>query len=642
MMLRSAVLFVAVVLGLIVSSTHVSAQCVDQPREVALDKENSVALRSYLCSTGTDAGAAQFRVEYYRLSEGVVSLLLANSSSIKLRKTLGPAKIMPNEVSQTYADLIKQFGVVTDVPNNDFRTGDLTFTVTPADQASSRPDSAADSNNDRDNKDKTGLKKLRTLIGLWGPSSDDYPAIAEIAALRQKTISSSLSYYYSFIGHAKDLDQAYSQRSDGCEKKDLTCKLSDDIFDIKIWRPFTIGDIDNFSANAKAYNAQLLKAQKNKTDDKAYFFKPDDPASNYDRLVKFISGGELPNDFLFLVGRYQPGDGCELPGLARWKFEIVKRNVKIDAVFVENLSKQPLAIGRLFGERNANVNLRVADPAFALPASGVALDGTSGTIAPGQTAIILTRIVFLLPADRLTDFRKYRESMDALHTAFGSDGFAGNVSAYQAPDPKDYTYGPTLTVTGATVNSKRVDFAARPVSNFLELTASQEGASCPYLLSWDDGDHEWISHGKILQQGQGKANAYTQTVMFPGLRTHFRIEEREPELARLQSAKLVVELRDGSIRTFSPVQPAALGGDDVISLMWGEATDIAFAVPDTVNAQEVQQSRLQITGYYERYSDRLAEQRPLVATPLPFSVNSIERPAAASPQSPRASTAPPD
>jgi hypothetical protein len=611
---------------------------VDQPREVALGKDNSVALRSYLCNTGTGAGAAQFRVEYYRLSDGAVSLLLANNSTIKLRKTLGPVKIMPNEVSQTYADLVRQFGVTEDVPNNDFRSGDLLFTVTSADQAGSRPEDAVDNASDQGDKDKAkdkaGLKKLRTLIGLWGPSAgDDYPAIAEITALREKTISNNLSYYYSFLNDAKE----FSQHSDGCDKQDLTCKFGDGIFEIRIWRPFTAGDANNFNANAKAYNAQYLKIQKNKTDPKVGLIDPDGSASNYDRLAKFISGGELPNDFMFLLGRYQASLSCEVPGLAGWTFNIVRRDVKIDAVFVENLSKQPLTIGQLFGDRNSGVNLRVAEPAFALPASAVALDNTSGTIAPGQTAILLTRIVFLLPADRLTEFRKSRESMDALHAAFGSDGFAGNTSAYQVPNPKDYTYGPTLTVTGASVNSKRIDFAARPVSNFLELTASQEGASCPYLLSWDDGDREWISHGKILQQGQGKADAYTETVTFPGLRTRFRIEEREPELAHLQSAKLAVELRDGSARTFSPVQPAAFSSDDEIRLMWGEASDIAFAVPNTVNAADVRQSRLQVTGYYERYSNRLAERPPAAATPLPFKVNAIERPPAAPA---RASTAP--
>lgn len=73
----------------------------------------------------------------------------------------------------------------------------------------------------------------------------------------------------------------------------------------------------------------------------------------------------------------------------------------------------------------------------------------------------------------------------------------------------------------------------------------------------------------------------------------------------------------------------------------GEASDIAFAVPNTVNAQDVQQSRLQVTGYYERYSNLLAErQPPAVATPLPFKVNSIERPPAMRPS--RTSTAPAD
>jgi hypothetical protein len=627
---RSAILFAAAALALALSPTPLSAQCVDQPRTVTLAPKNEVALKSYLCT----ADAAQFRVEYYRLSDGAVSLLLANGSSVKLKKTLGSAKIMPNEVSQTYADLVKQFGVTADVPQNNFGSGDLTLTVAPADQAASSPDGTANDDTDKAAKqDKTGLKKLRTLIGLWGPPvGDNYPAITEITALQAKTIPSNLSYYYAFAGTAKDLA---ANGSDDCDKADITCKkFGDNVYEMTFWRPLAAGDIENFSANAKAYNAQLLKVRKNQTNIKIDMIGPDDPFSNYDRLEKFISGGALPDDFSFLLGTYQAGPACgdadadDLPGLAGWKFDTARRDVKIDAVFVENLSKQPLAIGPLFGQRNASANLRAAEPASALPVDAAALDGTSGTIAPGQTAIILTRIVFLLPADRLAGFRKDRESMAALR-ALGPDGFTGNASAYQAPpDPKDYTYGPTLTVTGASVNSKRIDFAARPVANFLELTASQEGASCPYLLSWDDSDHEWISDGKILQRGQGRANAYTDTVTFPDLRTRFRIEEREPELAHLQSVKLVVEFGDGSTQTFSPAQPAAVSGDGEISLMWGEAADISFAVPNTVNAKDVRQSRLQVSGYYERYSSLLAEQQQSPrATPLPLRVNSTQTPA---------------
>jgi hypothetical protein len=172
--------------------------------------------------------------------------------------------------------------------------------------------------------------------------------------------------------------------------------------------------------------------------------------------------------------------------------------------------------------------------------------------------------------------------------------FSGNVTAYRSPDPKDYTYGPVLTVTGARVNSTRVDFVERPLANFIEMSLSGEAGSCPYLLSWDETDHEWISHGKVLHKGLGKDNAYTEMVTFPSLRTHFRIEEREPELAHLQSAALFLELRDGTTQTLSPA------------------------------------TRLQVTGYYERYTNLLSEQaRSMRATPVPMRANAVALPATA-------------
>jgi len=242
--------------------------------------------------------------------------------------------------------------------------------------------------------------------------------------------------------------------------------------------------MDSFSTNAKAYKTQLLKVDKTESDATSYSIGPDNPNSNYDRLVKFVSGGEFQNDFLLLLGKYQLYPSCggmddgDLPGLAGWSFVRVRRNVKVEAVLVHNLSAKRLVIGQFFGERDAVTNLRVAAPAFELPANSGPLEGTSDSIAPGQTAIILTRILFLLPSDQLSDFRKYRESMDALHNAFGSGDFAGNISAYKAPDPKDYAFGPALSLTGALVNSTRVEFSARRVPNFLEMTVSQEGASC--------------------------------------------------------------------------------------------------------------------------------------------------------------------
>lgn len=604
-------LFVAFAALLICATTPLYAGCVDQPRSVTLAEDNVAPLKGYLCSIGSGADAAQLRVEYYRLNDTVVSLLLTNGSSIKLRQTLGSVKIIGNDVSKTYADLVKRFGVTRDVPKTQGETATF-LAARAADYKAPTPDGPEKPSGE----DTIGPKKLRTLIGLADPVGGDYPAIAEITALRQKTIPNNLNFYYQSTA----ID---------CDQGEITCrKFGDGNVTMAPWRYMTADDDKNFNANAKAYNAQLLKVRKDKSEAKSEFFQTNSMAD--DALEKFIANGAMPQDFSILEGRFQPvgcGVDSDLPGLAGWSFSRVVRVVRIDAVLLQNLSKNPLEIGGLFGESNGDGSLRIAQPLLAMPAHPVALDGISGTIPAGQAAIILTRIVFTFPPDQLAEFRKYRESMEAIHGAVGAMGFSGNVSAYQAPDPQDYTFGPTLAVTGATANSTRVDFTSQPVANFLELTSSNEAGSCPYLLSWDDTDREWITHGKVLHKGQNKDHAYTETVTFPDLRTRFRIEEREPELAHVQSLRLAIELRDGSTQTFSPMQPPmAAPGDPELTLFWGETADFSFAVPDTVSAADVVQTRLQVTGYYERYSNLLAQQESnaAAATPLPVRVNSAE------------------
>jgi hypothetical protein len=100
---------------------------------------------------------------------------------------------------------------------------------------------------------------------------------------------------------------------------------------------------------------------------------------------------------------------------------------------------------------------------------------------------------------------------------------------------RSYIFGPDISVTGIVLNGSRVQIARRS-ANFIDITLSVEGSSCPYLLSWDTEIGEWIDHGKVLHKGQGKSKEYTETTKLPGLWTSFRIEEREPEIAYIDHA----------------------------------------------------------------------------------------------------------
>jgi hypothetical protein len=603
---RSVLLLAAAILVAVLCPTELLAQCVDQPRKVALDKKNVVPLKSYLCTVGTGADAAQFRVEYFRLSDFAVSLMLADAPSVKLQATLGATKLLANDVSRTYADLVKRFGVTGEV-TADSERGTPRFNLHPPTGAAAADDDAA-----ADDADKVRVKKLKTLLGFRSDMAIPYPANDEIASLRKKSIPANLNYYYSIY------EPLENDEAGACDNGDITC-IQDgrNTLTMKFWRPVTVADIDGFAANAKAYNAQLQQIRKDKAGAKYDYVSADNIGEL--KLAKFMADGSLPDDFLLMTSFYSTatcGDSPDLPGVAGWSFDIEPRTVTVDAVRIQNVSRRPISLAGLYGDKQTDASLRLAPSQRSPPDSPALIDTATTTLAPGQSVLALTDITFSAGPLTRGEFDAFREKMEAKRR-FGAGGFSGNVGAYRAADLKDYTYGPVLTVTGAQVNSTRVDFVERPLANFIEMSLSGEAGSCPYLLSWDETDQEWVMHGKVLHKGQGKNNAYTETLTFPSLRTRFRVEEREPELAHLQSAMLVVELRDGTTQTFSPVRTeAGVDNDGDIILMWGEAADLSFAVPETLTAEDVRQTQLQVTGYYERYTDLLGAQAR--STPVPM------------------------
>jgi hypothetical protein len=95
--------------------------------------------------------------------------------------------------------------------------------------------------------------------------------------------------------------------------------------------------------------------------------------------------------------------------------------------------------------------------------------------------------------------------------------------------------------------------------------------------------------------------------VFSGFKRRFRIEEREPELAFIDQVELVILLRNGETVQLQPTDPkiAALDGD-YLRLLWGDLVEIEFVLPDGIAEEDVEESRLTVTGYYLRDSSLMA------------------------------------
>ena len=564
-----------------------SADCVSELRRVVLDKTISVPLKSYRCKTGADQNAPQVRIEFHRLSDLAASLVISNTSSTLLKKTFGSMKVVENDISKAYGDLLKQFGTTYEVVKEQGEVS-TRLSINAAEQQAAQKEEGRLSA-----EDTIGSVKVRHFMeSTDGP---DYPAADEIAALRKKAIPDGLNYYYS-------IDSWFCQ-----DRGDFVCKkIGKTSFEMMFWRSMRADDVTNYSKNVRAYNSQLMQVRKDRAAAKADSFSADN-FPKYFSLMKYLAGESWPEDLMIMTGyhrTYGCGDlGRDLPGLSGWKFSVPVRGAAMDAMVIENSSQQPVSIGSLFGSRSATSALRVAtDAPPSLPDTD-SIGALSQTLAPGQRLFVPTQIVFLAPTELSDDLKKAEKLSADARTRFGLNGFSGRADALRIPKINDYAYGPSISVRGLELNSSRVNFEKAPAPNFVDLTVTSEVGSCPYLLSRSGDDHEWISHGKILHKAPSRDREYTETGTFKGIRTSFRIEEREPEIAHIKDIRLAVRLQDGAEVTLQPsVTRAGAPAAYPLELMWGEAIDIDFSLPGGVASEQVVDSRFSVTGFYERYA----------------------------------------
>ncbi len=99
----------------------------------------------------------------------------------------------------------------------------------------------------------------------------------------------------------------------------------------------------------------------------------------------------------------------------------------------------------------------------------------------------------------------------------------------------------------------------------------------------------------------------------------------------------MVALKTGATVTLKPDNPQLAARDgSYLQLYWGDAVDLAFALPAHVAESDVTESRVSVTGYYLRYSELQARAgadgpasarlRRTSAAPLPALAGSEQAP----------------
>jgi hypothetical protein len=572
----------------LLASSPAYAECTELPRKVSLGQHNTIVLRSYECGIGRSRDSGRLKVEFHRFSDTAASLIVGNGSSEMLKKTIGSPRLVENEVFKAYAELLQRFGSTSEVPKEQ---GEIRTSLSVKSPAGDPVEGM---------EDLIGGKKMRTVI--FNANGQDYPAAEEIAALRKKTIPSQLKFFYGITCLDDDDNRP--------DKK--TCKDYDKAnVSMIFWRPLRPEDLANYSKNIKDYNSQLTRFKAELRSSGKRSTTTDDPWSDRGlprdlKLFQFLAGDAWPDDFVYLTGNV--GDACgenTIKGVGGWSFSYTGWTIHLDAVLFENASNRPVRIGGLFGSRAVQPRLRAARSARAATDAAGPLGDMTEELAPGQKLLIPIRITLVADPAAKKNFQYVDKSSEILGR-LGTNKFSGSPAAHAAPGFRDYVFGPELAVAGVLVDGDRVDLQ-RQQANFFDLTVSSQVGSCPYLTSWSGPDREWIEHGKVLHEAAGKIREYSETFVLPGLRSRFRLEEREPEIAFIDHAELVVTLANGDTIVLQPDKaPLDRRDGDYLSLMWGDAIEIEFALDDRITEADVVDSRLTLTGYYERYSSLLA------------------------------------
>lgn len=116
--------------------------------------------------------------------------------------------------------------------------------------------------------------------------------------------------------------------------------------------------------------------------------------------------------------------------------------------------------------------------------------------------------------------------------------------------------------------------------------------------------------GRWIHFADGRKKETTEAITFTGFRSRFRLAEEELEVAYIDSVKLQVELVDGTGMTLRPdLELIAVQNRVYATIKAGDQIEFSFALPPQIEAAQVKQSTLAITGYYRRYSSLLMASR---------------------------------
>lgn len=583
------------------AATGASAQCLESERKVGSAEMGEASVRELLCKAPGEA-LPSIRIEFQRLDSTVASILLEGRSSPEMTAAFGRPAAIQNAVFVEFMNVLRTLGKEEDLTQC---AGDEGCTISLL----------------LNRGDQYATVYVKNLEGnrLTKVPSDPlpHPAVALNEAMKAgRTWPAGFGMTYQ-EGMADALSQQFGfKTSKGGGEPPI---------EVYLWKHVTPADFANFETELARHNA-VVRKKTPREDLDYYLLKEGEPSvRRYERL------GALPEDFFVLTGvpAYDACDESAAP-LCCWSFYYHVRGAALDVAVVENVTGSPLALTALIGTATSEKTFRAPRPAGAVVTGARELDDF-GELKLGAGERLLVPLAIVFPPGTYNPFGDLEQAREIFASRIQSKppgtifamgkGANKNEKAKESfappsgPQRRTYVYGPEVALAGIAINGRRIDLQASDPS-ILAMTAGTGEGSCPYLTAWNPETGRWSEFGKVLDKAKGKKLEQSQTIRLGAFRSRFRLAEREPEIAHIDAARLIVETRSAqSIALETSNARLAKADGNYASFMWGETIEFGFDLPPGLEEEDVVSSELILTGFYERYT-ALAQQESAGATPV--------------------------
>ena len=560
-----------------VASLSQAGECLKDSREVKLGK-SALKLRSYTCRGAGTNVQPLVHVEFHRLDEVAAGSLLQGELLPELRKVVGNASIIKNDVYTEAKHLFSTFA-------KSELAGAAFAVATPGGGNAS-----------------TGYLQ-RKIWYFTAPTGPDVRKPFDLPG-ESSAIETKLEW---------PIDFGFNYRDNDCAENPFNC--------IYVWRYLRQQDLALYDENGTYIQSLDTNGEGGWFDD-------------YIKLLKYITQSGLPEDFVIIVGTYDECGG--------FSFDYYPRKLILDVAVVENVSGKPESLDGLIGAAIGKIALRRADKSQALESETGPLPFAAQQLAPGQKVVLPLKMTFVTEQP----FNWSQQSAQAVYEKLMRSAKGGVITedagpvgeekklkkkseSFRSPNlpaTNDYIYGPELDLAGLVINGDQSRFEGTS-GNYLAFTISADAGSCPVLYAWNEGAATWQRHGKIIHQANQADKESTENVTFPGYVGRFRLSEEELELTHLNSARLSLNLRNGTILVLQPSDDRLKAKDDsYLNLAAKESVELVFELPRDIAKEEVSSSTLSLTAYYRRYGSSLVTRSDVSGRSSPSAPDASGRP----------------